>query len=154
MTSCLDISTQSYTITTSQTNHMETIMTSWPLQDAKARFSELVRKATAEGPQEVTVRGQEQVVVISKKTYEDLLHPKPSFWDFMSTSPLKGIELDLKRDSSLPRDISYEIPVRHECYIRNHSQKPRQQRQGLVSNDSLKSTLCQRVKLGRNPQRH
>ena len=85
---------------------METIMTSWPLQDAKARFSELVRKATAEGPQEVTVRGQEQVVVISKKTYEDLLHPKPSFWDFMSTSPLKGIELDLKRDSSLPRDIS------------------------------------------------
>lgn len=79
---------------------------SWQLQEAKAKFSELVRKATLEGPQEVTVRGQEQVVVISKKTYEALLNPKLSFWEFMSNSPLRGVELDLKRDRSLPRDIS------------------------------------------------
>lgn len=80
-------------------------MQSWQLQEAKAKFSELVRKATFEGPQEVTVRGQEQVVIISKKAYEELLHPKPSFWEFMSNSPLKGVELDLKRDHSLPRDM-------------------------------------------------
>lgn len=61
-------------------------MQSWQLQEAKAKFSELVRKATSEGPQEVTVRGQEQVVVISKKSYEEFLHPKPSFWEFMSNS--------------------------------------------------------------------
>jgi antitoxin Phd len=80
-------------------------MQSWQLQEAKAKFSELVRKATFEGPQEVTVRGHEQVVVISKKSYEELLHPKLSFWEFMSQSPLKGIELDLERDHSLPRDV-------------------------------------------------
>lgn len=77
----------------------------WQLQEAKAKFSELVRKATFEGPQEVTVRGQEQVVVISKKSYEGLLHPKPSFWEFMSNSPLKGVELELERDQSLLRDV-------------------------------------------------
>jgi prevent-host-death family protein len=80
-------------------------MQSWQLQEAKAKFSELVRKATLEGPQEVTVRGQEQVVVMSKKTYQKLLDPKPSFLHFMSNSPLKGIDLDLERDRSSPRDV-------------------------------------------------
>ena len=80
-------------------------MQSWQLQEAKAKFSELVRKATFEGPQEVTVRGQEQVVVIAKKTYETLLHPKPSFWELMSNSPIKGIDLDIERDRSFPRDV-------------------------------------------------
>lgn len=37
----------------------------WALQDAKARFSEVVRKARTEGPQEVTVRGEPAVVVIA-----------------------------------------------------------------------------------------
>ena len=64
-----------------------------------------MRKATYEGPQEITVRGCEQVVIISKKLYEELVHPKPSFWELMSHSPLKGIDLDLERDPSLPRDI-------------------------------------------------
>lgn len=80
-------------------------MQSWQLQEAKAKFSELVRKATFEGPQEVTVRGQEQVVVISKKAYEELLHPKPSFWELMTHSPLKEVHLELERDPSAPRDI-------------------------------------------------
>ncbi len=81
-------------------------MQTWQLQEAKAKFSELVRKAKVEGPQEVTVRGQEQVVVISKKDYDALLHPKPGFLEFMSHSPLKGIDLDLERDQSPPREIS------------------------------------------------
>src|SRR5438876_1364277 len=37
----------------------------WLLQDAKARFSELVRKARSEGPQHVTVHGRDEVVVIA-----------------------------------------------------------------------------------------
>lgn len=81
-------------------------MNTWQLQEAKAKFSELVRKATFEGPQEVTVRGQEQVVIISKKSYDALLKPKLSFWEFMSKSPLKDSMLDIERDQSLPRDIT------------------------------------------------
>ena len=37
----------------------------WQLQDAKARFSELVRRVRSEGPQRVTVHGRDEVVVIS-----------------------------------------------------------------------------------------
>lgn len=80
-------------------------MESWQLQEAKSKFSELVKKATTEGPQTVSVRGQDQVVVISKKYYEELLGRKKSFLQLIFDSPLKGIELDLERNKSMPRDI-------------------------------------------------
>ena len=41
----------------------------WKLQDAKARFSEVVRKAQTEGPQHVTVHGKDAAVIISAKDY-------------------------------------------------------------------------------------
>lgn len=45
----------------------------WKLKDAKARFSELVRRAQTEGPQRVTVRGKDAVVVISAEELKRLL---------------------------------------------------------------------------------
>ncbi len=44
----------------------------WKLEDAKARFSELVRSARERGPQRVTVRGQDAVVVLSAADYARL----------------------------------------------------------------------------------
>jgi prevent-host-death family protein len=44
----------------------------WLLQDAKARFSELVRRVHSEGPQRVTVHGRDEVVVISAKEFRQL----------------------------------------------------------------------------------
>ena len=44
----------------------------WLLQDAKARFSELVRKVRSEGPQHVSVHGRDEVVVISVEDYRRL----------------------------------------------------------------------------------
>jgi prevent-host-death family protein len=44
----------------------------WKLQDAKARFSELVRLAGEAGPQHVTVNGKEKAVVLSAKDYRRL----------------------------------------------------------------------------------
>ncbi|MFT5408938.1 MAG: antitoxin Phd [Verrucomicrobiales bacterium] len=44
--------------------------TEWKLQDAKARFSELVERALSEGPQHVTRRGIPAVVVISEEEFE------------------------------------------------------------------------------------
>lgn len=41
----------------------------WALQDAKARFSEVVRRAKTEGPQRITVHGREEVVVVSVEEY-------------------------------------------------------------------------------------
>ena len=47
-------------------------MNQWSLQNAKARFSELVRAVHSKGPQLVTVHGREQVVVISSDEYRKL----------------------------------------------------------------------------------
>lgn len=80
-------------------------MRSWKLQDAKARLSEVVKEATLHGPQEISLRGQAVVVVLSKQEYNELIEPKLSFIDFMRSSPLVGTKLDLKRDPSLTRDI-------------------------------------------------
>ena len=77
----------------------------WQLQEAKNRFSEVVNKALEEGPQTVTRHGEEVVVILSKAEYARLLQSKISLLDFFRQSPLVGIDLDLERDQSLPRDI-------------------------------------------------
>ena len=77
----------------------------WQLQDAKNRFSEVVNKALKDGPQTVTRHGEEIVVILSKAEYNRLLKSQTSLLDFFRQSPLVGIDLDLERDQSLPRDI-------------------------------------------------
>lgn len=49
----------------------------WKLQDAKAKFSEVVRRARAGEPQHVTVHGQEAVVIVDTERYEVRPKPKP-----------------------------------------------------------------------------
>ncbi len=80
-------------------------MQSWQLQRAKARFSELVRDAVQEGPQAITVRGRREAVILSADAYDRLRRPKPSLGEFLRSSPLAGVALDLERDRSLPRDV-------------------------------------------------
>jgi prevent-host-death family protein len=78
----------------------------WKLQDAKARFSELVRRAQTDGPQRVTVRGQDAVVVIAAEELKRLLPPSSDalpFVAFMESLTLDG--LDLTRDRDLGRDV-------------------------------------------------
>lgn len=79
-------------------------MHTWKLQDAKARFSEVVKDAATCGPQTITVRGEAAVVIISKDEYDKLINPKPSFINFMRSSPLLGVDLEIKRDNSLTRE--------------------------------------------------
>ena len=81
--------------------------TSWRLQDAKARFSELVRKARASGPQHVTVHGREAVVVISEADFRRLKGKRSgrSLVDLLANSPLKDIEIDQSRIEGPVRDI-------------------------------------------------
>lgn len=76
----------------------------WPLQDAKAHLSALVKKAQKHGPQFISVRGDPAVVVISQKEYKALTTPKISLVEFFRKSPLVGLNLDLSRDKSLNRD--------------------------------------------------
>jgi prevent-host-death family protein len=80
----------------------------WLLQDAKARFSELVRRAKSDGPQHVTVHGRDEVVVISTEEFRRLkgeLTGK-ALVELMRSSPLREIDIE-PRGARLPiRDVS------------------------------------------------
>jgi antitoxin Phd len=76
----------------------------WQLQEAKNRFSELVNKALDEGPQVVTRRGEQVVVIVSNEEYNQLLKSQSSLLEFFRQSPLVGAELDLERERSFPRE--------------------------------------------------
>ena len=80
-------------------------MRQWQLQDAKARFSEVVKRACSEGPQEITLRGEPAAILVSRAEFEKMKGKKPSLVSFMKASPLKGVDLNLERDKSLTRDI-------------------------------------------------
>jgi antitoxin Phd len=80
----------------------------WQLQVAKARFSELFRRALSEGPQLITRQGKEGVVMISDQQYERLVgkaHQPKNLLQFFRESPLVGFDLDLERDKDEGRDI-------------------------------------------------
>lgn len=79
----------------------------WAFQDAKARLSEVVRRAEAEGPQEISVRGKPAVVVLSAAEFAALKKKKKrkSLAELYRNSPLAGEELDLTRSQDFGRDI-------------------------------------------------
>jgi prevent-host-death family protein len=77
----------------------------WKLADAKNRFSELVNKALLEGPQWVS-RRNDQIVVLSKQRYDELVGQQEDFKSFLlSTSSPSLDDLDIKRDKSSMRDV-------------------------------------------------
>jgi prevent-host-death family protein len=69
------------------------------LQDAKARFSELVRRVRSEGPQRVIVYGRDEVVVISAEEYRRLKGDPTgeALIAAMQASPHRDIDLEPKR---------------------------------------------------------
>lgn len=76
----------------------------WQLQDAKNRLSEVVRKAREEGPQVITLRGDDAVVVVAADEFQKLSRkPKGNLVDFFHRSPLAGVEFDLKRSRDTGR---------------------------------------------------
>lgn len=77
----------------------------WPLQDAKNRFSEVVERALRDGPQVVTRRGKEAVVIVSAEEYRKSRAPSETLFEFLRKSPLRGVRLDLRRSRDTGRRI-------------------------------------------------
>jgi prevent-host-death family protein len=67
----------------------------WSLQDAKARFSELVRRVKVDGAQHVTVHGREEVVVISADEFRRLTAERTgaALIEVMQASPSRDVDL-------------------------------------------------------------
>lgn len=75
----------------------------WQLQEAKNKFSQVVDEAIRSGPQLVTRRGVETVVLLSYAEYRRLIASQSSLSAFFRESPLTGVSLDLRRDTSSAR---------------------------------------------------
>lgn len=80
-------------------------MRTWQLQDAKAHFSELVTRSLTEGPQLVTRRGEDAVVVMSAPEYRRLT-ATPSLMSILLSAP-RGEALDLERAPDTARDLGW-----------------------------------------------
>src|SRR5947208_9375537 len=82
--------------------------TSWQIQSAKARFSEVFRLARTKGPQHITRQGKEGVVMLSEEQYDRLTRRSrqpESIVQFFRESPPVGVDLDLERDNDTGRDV-------------------------------------------------
>ena len=83
-------------------------MQTWQMQTAKARFSELVKNAAQDGPQDITLHGRSVAVVISREQFDRLFGNQESLVDFMRASPLYGREdIVFEREKGLSRDIEF-----------------------------------------------
>lgn len=77
----------------------------WPVHDAKARFSQLLRDASSEGPQVVTRHGRPAAVVLSVEEFRQHEARRQSLAEVIRSSPMAGVEIDLDRSQSGPRDV-------------------------------------------------
>lgn len=78
----------------------------WQLQEAKNKFSQVVKEALDKGPQVITRRGKEVVVILSMEEYGRLKKSQSGVIEFFRNSPLVGVELDLERDKTHPREVN------------------------------------------------
>ena len=66
-------------------------MKQWPVQDAKARFSELLKASLTEGPQVVTMRGVEAAVVVPVQEWRHLRQQaRPNLKELLLSSSARG----------------------------------------------------------------
>jgi prevent-host-death family protein len=76
-------------------------MQTWQMQTAKARFSDVIRSAKNDGPQDITLHGKSVAVVLSRELFDRLSGNTQSLLQFMQSSPLHGLDdLELERDPS------------------------------------------------------
>jgi antitoxin Phd len=78
--------------------------TTWQLQEAKNKLSEVLDCAQTIGPQEITRHGKKTAVILSMNDFNRMLGKKEGLIDFFKKSPLCGLDLDRQKDIS--RDVA------------------------------------------------
>ena len=88
--------------------HTATLPGYWVLQDAKARFSELVRRVRSEGPQHVTVHGRDEVVVIAAEDFRRLKGDLTgrALIEAIQASPYRDLSIEAERAAMPVRDVT------------------------------------------------
>jgi len=68
----------------------------WTVAEAKAKFSEVIERARAEGPQTITRNGRTAVVIVGADEWERKTHRAGNLAEFFAASPLRGSKLKLR----------------------------------------------------------
>jgi prevent-host-death family protein len=66
----------------------------WTIGEAKAKFNEVIKRAQQEGPQRITRRGEDTVVVVSAEEWSRINKRKGNLAQFFADSPLRGAEIE------------------------------------------------------------
>ena len=77
----------------------------WAVAEAKAHFSEMIERALTDGPQTITRKGKQAVVVVSAEEWQRKTRRAGNLAEFFAASPLRGSGLKVKRTKSGPRAI-------------------------------------------------
>ena len=78
----------------------------WQLQQAKARFSEVVNRAVDAGPQLVTRHGRPSVYIVSAETYQrEFCRGDMDRKSVLRSGPLSDVDLNLSREQSAGREV-------------------------------------------------
>ena len=72
-------------------------MPAWTVATAKAKLSEVIDRALADGPQTITRRGRETVVVVSAEEWQRKAKRSGSLAEFFAECPLRGAPLKIER---------------------------------------------------------
>jgi prevent-host-death family protein len=85
----------------------QSLRSRWRLQDAKARFSELVRMAHSDGPQHVTLHGRDAVVVVDADEFNRLKGARTGelLIEALQASPHRQIEIEPRRSAMPVRSV-------------------------------------------------
>ena len=79
----------------------------WTLRDAKAKFSEVIKRVHSDGPQRVSVRGEREVVIVAAEEYQRLKGYESGqvLIDALASSPLRDVDFDREPYRAPVRDI-------------------------------------------------
>ncbi len=96
----------------------------WQVQEAKQRFSEVLRAAETGEPQIVTKHGEEVAVVIDIAAYRRLKGEQVGLMEYLRVDPLDDVDLDARSAGRVNRPATLTwlaergISARHECGLR------------------------------------
>lgn len=69
----------------------------WTVAEAKAKFSEVIDRARAGGPQLITRHGRTAAVIVSPEEWQRKTKRSGSLAEFFAASPLRGSGVEMKR---------------------------------------------------------
>jgi prevent-host-death family protein len=77
----------------------------WTVAEAKAKFSEVIDRALAEGPQTITRKGRRTAILVGADEWERKTARPGNLAEFFASSPLRGSGLKVKRFTARPAKI-------------------------------------------------